>query len=169
MPLVEVIGGNESAEEALQLAMQFCRSIGKQPVRVNKDVPGFIGNRLLHAMWREAIAIVERGIASPEDVDLVAKLTIGLRLAVLGPLEHMDLAGLDLVHSIQDYLLADLAASDSPGDLLSRLVSDGHLGANTGKGFHDWTHRNSKAVLEARDRQIIRELRRLHRENLLPP
>lgn len=169
MPLVEVIAGSESAEEALQLTMQFCRSIGKQPVRVNRDVPGFIGNRMLHALWREAIAIVERGIASPEDVDLVAKLTIGLRLAVLGPLEHMDLAGLDLIHSIQEYLLADLAASDSPGELLSRLVSDGHLGAKTGKGFYDWTSRNSKAALQARDRQIVRELRRLHSENLLAP
>src|SRR6185312_15442986 len=97
MPLVEVTAGAETKEAAVQTAMQFCRAIGKQPVRVNKDVPGFIGNRMLHALWREAINIVEQGIASAEDVDTVAKLTFGLRQAAVGPLEHMDLAGLDLI------------------------------------------------------------------------
>jgi 3-hydroxybutyryl-CoA dehydrogenase len=167
MPLVEVIGGAGSREEVIQLVMQFCRSIGKEPVRVNIDVPGFIGNRMLHALWREAIYIVERGIASPEDVDTVAKLTFGLRQAVLGPLEHMDLAGLDLIQAIHRYLLADLAANHDPSELLKRMVRDGRLGAKSGEGFYNWASRDSRAAIQARDRQVVRELRRLLKENAL--
>lgn len=166
MPLVEVTAGTESSKEAIELAMRFCRSLGKRPVRVNIDVPGFIGNRMLHALWREAIYIVERGIASAEDVDTVAKLTFGLRQAVLGPLEHMDLAGLDLINAIHGYLLADLASNDGPGALLKQMVDEGRLGAKSGRGFYDWKQRDSKAAIQARDRQVVRELRRLRRESL---
>lgn len=164
MPLVEVVVGSGTAEEAVGVAMQFCRSIGKQPVRVNIDAPGFIGNRMLHALWREAIDIVERGIASPEDVDTVAKLTFGLRQAVLGPLEHMDLAGLDLIYAIHGYLLASLAANPGAGGLLKQMVEKGWLGMKSGRGFYDWTERDPAALIEARDKQIVRELRRLHQE-----
>ena len=166
MPLVEVIGGASTGENVIQLVIQFCRSIGKHPIRVNVDIPGFIGNRMLHALWREAIYIVERGIASPEDVDTVAKLTFGLRQAVLGPLEHMDLAGLDLIHAIHGYLLADLADNHGPAELLKRMVEDGKLGAKSGQGFYDWTQRNSTAVIKERDRQVVRELRRLRTEGI---
>ena len=165
MPLVEVVAGSGTTEETIQVAMQFCRSIGKQPVRVNIDAPGFIGNRMLHALWREAIDIVGRGIASPADVDKVAKMTFGLRLPVVGPLENMDLVGLDLVHTIHQYLLADLAANLGPGRLLQERVEKGELGMKSGRGFYDWTVRDPAAVIEARDRQIVRELKRLLQEN----
>jgi 3-hydroxybutyryl-CoA dehydrogenase len=168
MPLVEVVRGAETSEGAVEIATQFCRSIGRRPVRVNIDAPGFIGNRMLHALWREAIDIVERGIASPEDVDNVAKLTIGLRLAVLGPLEHMDLVGLDLVRKIHEYLLADLAANPRPGHLLKEMVESGRLGMKTGRGFYDWVERDPSAVIEARDRHIVRELKRLKQERFSP-
>jgi 3-hydroxybutyryl-CoA dehydrogenase len=161
MPLVEVIGGAGTAEETIQATIQFCRSIGKQPVRVNIDAPGFIGNRMLHALWREAIDIVDRGIASAEDVDTVAKMTFGLRMPVVGPLENMDLVGLDLIHKIHRYLLADLAANPAPGRLLSDLVEKGQLGMKTGAGFYDWQQRQPAELIEARDRQIARELKRL--------
>lgn len=164
MPLVEVVAGEGTAEETVQATMQFCRSIGKQPVRVNADVPGFIGNRMLHALWREAIELVGQGIASAEDVDTVAKMTFGLRLPVLGPLENMDLVGLDLIHTIHEYLLADLAANRGPGRLLEELVGKSQLGMKTGAGFHDWKRRDPAAVIEARNRQIVRELKRLMRE-----
>jgi 3-hydroxybutyryl-CoA dehydrogenase len=163
MPLVEVVAGKDTSEETVQTTMQFCRDIGKVPVRVNADVPGFIGNRLLHAMWREAIEIVGRGIASAEDVDKVAKMTFGLRLPVVGPLENMDLVGLDLVETIHKYMLADLAANRAPGALLEKMVRDGKLGMKTNSGFYDWTKRDPAALIEARDRQIVRELKRLRR------
>jgi 3-hydroxybutyryl-CoA dehydrogenase len=161
MPLVEVVAGNGTAEETVQATMQFCRSIGKLPVRVNADVPGFIGNRLLHAMWREAIEIVGQGVASAEDVDRVAKMTFGLRLPVVGPLENMDLVGLDLIATIHKYLLPDLAANQGPGRLLESMVQESQLGMKTGSGFYDWKKRDPAALIEARDKQIVRELKRL--------
>jgi 3-hydroxybutyryl-CoA dehydrogenase len=161
MPLVEVVAGSGTAEETMQATLRFCRSIGKQAVRVNIDAPGFIGNRMLHALWREAIEIVERGIASAEDVDAVAKMTFGLRLPVVGPLENMDLVGLDLIHTIHRYLLADLAANRGPGQLLEKMVQRGQLGMKSGCGFYDWRQREPAALIEARDRQIARELKRL--------
>ena len=128
MPLVEVVAGSGTAEETMQATLRFCRGIGKQPVRVNFDAPGFIGNRMLHALWREAIEIVERGIASAEDVDTVAKMTFGLRLPVVGPLENMDLVGLDLIHTIHRYLLADLAANRWPRTIAGRAGSERPVG-----------------------------------------
>ena len=161
MPLVEVVAGLGTAEETIRATMEFCRGIGKRPVRVNIDAPGFIGNRMLHALWREAIEIVDRGIASAEDVDTVAKMTFGLRLPAVGPLENMDLVGLDLIHTIHLYLLADLAANRGPGRLLEELVQKGQMGMKSGSGFYDWGKRDPAALIEARDRQIARELKRL--------
>jgi 3-hydroxybutyryl-CoA dehydrogenase len=164
MPLVEVVAGQGTSEETVQTTIEFCRSIGKLPVRVNADVPGFIGNRLLHAMWREAIEIVDQGVASAEDVDRVVKMTFGLRLPVVGPFENMDLVGLDLVETIHKYLLQDLAANRGPGRLLESMVQKSQLGMKTGSGFYDWKKRDPAALIEARDQQIVREVKRLRRE-----
>jgi len=160
MPLVEVIAGVETSATVMDTAIMFCRSIGKTPVRVNADVPGFIGNRMLHALWREAVDLVERGIASPEDVDTVAKLTFGLRMPVIGPLENMDVVGLDLIRTIHDYLLPAIANNAEPSRLLSEHVSFGRLGIKSGQGFYDWEKRSSAELIEARDHQILRELKR---------
>jgi 3-hydroxybutyryl-CoA dehydrogenase len=163
MPLVEVVAGSGTAEATVQTTIEFCRKIGKLPVRVNIDAPGFIGNRMLHALFREAIDIVERGIASAEDVDTVAKMTFGLRLPAVGPLENMDLVGLDLIQTIHRYLLADLAANRGPGRLLDELVQKGQWGMKTQSGFYDWKKRDPAALIEERDRQIARELKKLSR------
>lgn len=160
MPLVEVIAGANTSDTVMDIAIMFCRSIGKKPVRVNADVPGFIGNRMLHALWREAVDLVERGIASPEDVDTVAKLTFGLRMPVIGPLENMDVVGLDLIRTIHDYLLPAIANNAEPSRLLSEHVSFGRLGIKSGQGFYDWEKRSSAELIEARDHQILRELKR---------
>jgi 3-hydroxybutyryl-CoA dehydrogenase len=125
---------------------------------VNQDVPGFIGNRLLHALWREAINLVQRGIASPEDIDRVARLTFGLRLPAVGPLENMDLVGLDLVNVVHEYLLADLSDDSRPQPGLSTHVAAGELGMKTGRGFHDWNQRDPKVLIECRDKQIVRQI-----------
>lgn len=158
MPLVEVVRGEDTEEEAVDQVVDVVRSIGKIPVKVNRDVPGFIGNRLLHAMWREAINLVERGIASPTDIDRVARLTFGLRLAAVGPLENMDLVGLDLVATIHEYLLADLSDADRPLAALAERVADGKLGTKSGEGFYDWRSRNVVNLIARRDRQIVRQL-----------
>jgi 3-hydroxybutyryl-CoA dehydrogenase len=158
MPLVEVIRGEETAEYIMDLACQVAKSIGKLPVRANRDVPGFIGNRLLHALWREAIHIVEQGIASPQDVDLVARMTFGLRLPVMGPLENMDLVGLDLIETIMAYLLADLADNHRPSERLTSLVQQNHLGIKSGRGFYDWSTRSAEELHRRRNQQIVHQL-----------
>lgn len=158
MPLVEVIRGQDTSDAVIDQVCGLVESIGKIPVRVEKDVPGFIGNRLLHALWREAIHLVEQGIATPADVDRVARLTFGLRMPAMGPLENMDLVGLDLIERIHQYLLADLADNCGPGPLLADRVQQGHLGVKSGQGFYDWQARDSDELVQKRDRQIVHQL-----------
>ncbi len=158
MPLVEVVRGEETSDWVIDTVCKLVTSIGKTPVLVNRDVPGFIGNRLLHALWREAISLVEQDIATPQDIDLVAKLTFGLRLPVVGPLENMDLVGLDLIERIHQYLLADIADNHGPSELLTDCVRDQRLGMKTEQGFYDWTTRSSAELIERRDSQIVHQL-----------
>ena len=139
VPLVEVIKGQETAPQVIEVTVELLRRIGNHPVRVKKDVPGFVGNRLQNALWREAISIVENGIASPEEVDEVVKLGFGLRLPVLGPLENADMIGLDLTLAIHKYLLKHLDRSPEPPPMLIKKVEAGNLGFKTGKGFQDWS------------------------------
>ncbi len=161
MPLVEVVRGEDTPESVMDRVCQLIESIGKIPVRVNRDVPGFIGNRLLHALWREAISLVERGIATPEDIDLVARLTFGLRMPAVGPLENMDLVGLDLIERIHQYLLEDLADNHGPSKYLTDRVRLGRLGVKSGAGFYDWSSRGADELIERRDKQIVQQLRYL--------
>jgi 3-hydroxybutyryl-CoA dehydrogenase len=101
---------------------------------------------------------VDRGIASPEDVDRVARLTFGLRLPVMGPLENMDVVGLDLVARIHRYLLADLSGSAEPQPPLAERVAEGRLGVKSGSGFYDWNTRSARKLIEERDQQIVRQV-----------
>ena len=116
------------------------RSVGKHPVKLKKDVPGFVGNRLQPALWREAISIVEQGIAEPATVDEVIKKGFGIRLPVLGPLENADMVGLDLTLQIHDYILKHIERSPKPSPLLRQKVKEEELGFKTGRGFQEWTH-----------------------------
>jgi len=158
MPLVEVIRGEDTPDHVIDRVCEVVESIGKRPVRVNRDVPGFIGNRLLHALWREAISLVEKGIATAEDVDLVARLTFGLRMPVVGPLENMDLVGLDLIEKIHRYLLDGLADNHGPSEYLTERVQQGHLGVKSGQGFYDWGLRKAEELIQRRDKQIVHQL-----------
>lgn len=145
VPLVEVIPGRDSAPWALESAYDLMRSVGKHPVRVKKDVPGFVGNRLQHALWREAISIVERGIADAETVDEVVKMGFGMRLPILGPLENADMIGLDLTLQIHGYLLRYIDDSHEASPLLQEKIAAGELGFASGKGFKEWTPRDMEA------------------------
>ena len=167
MPLVEVVRGGDTPDAVINCVCTTVESIGKIPVRVEKDVPGFIGNRLLHALWREAIEMVQRGIASPRDIDRVARLTFGLRMPAIGPLENMDLVGLNLVGRIHSYLLADLSDAKAPQPALVERLNDNALGMKSGRGFHDWSERDADELIERRDQQIVRQLRYLKEINAL--
>lgn len=157
MPLVEVVRGSGTSDRAIAVACNLVESIGKIPVEV-KDVPGFIGNRLLHALWREAVYLVDCGIATPADIDLVARLTFGLRMAAIGPLENMDIVGLDLVERIHTYLLGDLAADTRPSGALTERVACGQFGIRTGHGFYEWSDESAQAIVDRRDRLIRHNL-----------
>ncbi len=139
IPLVEVIRTADTSESAMEATTHLLAGAGKTPVRVEKDVPGFIGNRLQHALWREAVSLVERGICDAKAVDAVIKASFGRRLAVLGPLENADLVGTDLTLDIHNTVLADLESRPGPSPLLAQMVVEGRLGMKSGQGFHDWT------------------------------
>jgi len=139
IPLVEVIRGEETADWAMDRTYDLLEAVGKHPVRVNKDVPGFVGNRLQHALWREAISIVEQGIADASTVDECIKYGFGLRLPVLGPLENADMVGLDLTLAIHDYILKYIESSPEPSPILREKVERGELGFKTGQGFQKWS------------------------------
>ena len=139
VPLVEVIGTQWTTPKTIEWTMALHKAIGKTPVHVKKDVAGFVGNRLQHALWREAIALVEHGICDAETVDTVIKAAFGRRLAVLGPLENADLVGTDLTLAIHRTVLPEIENRPGPSPYLEKLVADGKLGFKSGEGFRKWT------------------------------
>jgi 3-hydroxybutyryl-CoA dehydrogenase len=155
LPLVEVVPGDDTSPAVVDIACDLLVSVGKHPVRVKKDVPGFVGNRLQHALWREAISIVERGIADAETVDEVVKLGFGMRLPVLGPLENADMVGLDLTLQIHDYILRHIENSPQPSPLLKEKVGKGELGFNTGVGFKQWTPQDIERCRKGLQQHLI--------------
>jgi len=146
VPLVEVIGTEWTSPQAIDWTMALHADAGKKPAHVKKDVPGFIGNRLQHALWREAVSLVERGICDAETVDTVIKAAFGRRLAVLGPLENADLVGTDLTLAIHKTVLPDIESRPGPSPYLEKLVADGKLGFKTGEGFRRWTQEDQVAL-----------------------
>jgi 3-hydroxybutyryl-CoA dehydrogenase len=139
VPLVEVIGTVFTSPAAIEFTMALHKAAGKMPVHVKKDVPGFVGNRLQHALWREAIALVEHGICDAETVDTVIKASFGRRLAVLGPLENADLVGTDLTLAVHQTVLPDIERRAGPSPYLEKLVAQGKLGFKSGEGFRKWS------------------------------
>jgi 3-hydroxybutyryl-CoA dehydrogenase len=155
VPLVEVIATEWTAPDAIAFTMKLHANVGKTPVHVKKDVPGFVGNRLQHALWREAISLVENDICDAETIDTVIKAAFGRRLAVLGPLENADLVGIDLTLAIHEIVLPAIDARPGPSPYLEKLVAQGKLGMKTGEGFRAWTP-EQQAALRAR---VLRHLK----------
>jgi 3-hydroxybutyryl-CoA dehydrogenase len=149
VPLVEVIETQWTSPEVVAWTMELHRNAGKKPAHVKKDVPGFIGNRLQHALWREAISLVENGICDAATVDAVIKASFGRRLAVLGPLENADLVGTDLTLAIHNTVLPAIDGRPAASPYLEKLVADGKLGFKSGEGFRQWST-DEQAALRAR-------------------
>lgn len=139
IPLVEVVKGDETSNETMETTYDYLKKIEKKPVKCMKDVPGFIANRLQHAIWREALSIVEHGIADAATVDEALRYGPGLRWPILGILENADMIGLDLSLNIQSYIVKYLEDSHEPSKLLKELVERGDLGFKTGKGYQAWS------------------------------
>ena len=156
IPLVEVVKAKETSAEVMDKTMALMTAVGKKPVRVKKDVPGFLANRLQHALWREAISIVENGIAGPAEVDEAVKNSFGLRLPVLGPMENADLAGLDLTLAIHNYVLKHIEDSHGPSPILKEKVERGELGFKTGRGFQEWPSERADGVRQGLANHLLK-------------
>ncbi|MDA1356916.1 MAG: 3-hydroxyacyl-CoA dehydrogenase NAD-binding domain-containing protein [Proteobacteria bacterium] len=160
MPVVEVVPGSATDSTVMDRLCTFVSGLGKQPVRLKRDLAGHLFNRLQFALMREAFALVRSGVADAEDIDKVVKEGYALRLAAEGPLEKADLAGLSLVASVARYIYPDLDSSQTPEDLTG-MILDGDSGAEAGRGFYDWTPERSAAVIAERNQEVIRHLKRL--------
>ena len=146
IPLVEVIQGAETSDATIEKTMMLLSSVGKKPAHVKKDVAGFVANRLQHALWREAIAMVANGICDAKTVDDCVKNSFGMRLPVLGPLENADLVGLDLTLDIHKTIIPALDRSDGPNPLLEALIGEGRLGFKSNEGFQKWSETDQAAL-----------------------
>ncbi|WP_041380311.1 MULTISPECIES: 3-hydroxyacyl-CoA dehydrogenase family protein [Sphingobium] len=146
VPLVEVIQAPGTSEETVARTMELLASVGKRPAHIRKDLPGFVANRLQHALWREAIAMVAEGICDAATLDDCVKHSFGLRLPVLGPLENADLVGLDLTLDIHRTIMPELDRHDRPHEFLEQQVAEGRLGFKSGEGFRTWSPEAIQAV-----------------------
>lgn len=157
VPLVEVIRTPDTSDAAVAQTIDLLRSVGKTAVEVKKDVPGFVGNRLQHALWREAISIVEEGICDAATVDAVVKASFGRRLPVLGPLENADMVGIELTLAIHQQVLPYIDRRPGPSPLLEQMIADGRLGFKSGEGFQSWTPEQQNALRK----QVLDHLMRM--------
>ena len=146
IPLVEVVQGLATSDATIATTMALLASIGKKPAYIRKDVPGFVANRLQHALWREAVSMVAEGYCDARTLDECVKNSFGLRLPVLGPLENADLVGLDLTLDIHKTIIPELDRHDRPHEFLERAVAEGRLGFKSGEGFRSWTGEEIAAV-----------------------
>lgn len=162
IPLVEVVRTAYTDAEVFEQTFEWLREVGKRPVKVERDVAGFIGNRLQHALWREAIALVEMGVCDAEAIDTVVKNSFGMRLAVLGPIENADLVGLELTRDVHRVLFPDLRCDKWPSKLLDALIAGGHTGMKAGKGLRAWTPEQAESVRCNLARHLINTTRRSH-------
>lgn len=149
VPLVELVPSPATAPEVLTTLLELYREMGKCPVVVRREALGFIANRMQVALLREALSIVERGIATFEDVDAVVRNSFGRRLAVAGPFEIADLAGLDVYRAVSAALLPDIESSTEPSKELAARAARGEYGVKSGRGFYDW---NEESAEELRQR-----------------
>jgi 3-hydroxybutyryl-CoA dehydrogenase/5-formyl-3-hydroxy-2-methylpyridine 4-carboxylate dehydrogenase len=138
IPMIEVVPGEDTSQETVDTVSELVRRVGYHPV-VEKEVPGFVENRILYAILRECLDLVDRGIVSPEGLDLNVRWGIGYKLAVIGPMELLDMAGLDIYNAVGSYLNQDLSTSGEVSSTIRGLIDDGRLGMKTGGGIYDYT------------------------------
>ena len=161
IPLVEVSRGPCTSDETMERTVELWRSCGKRPIRIEKDVNGYVANRLQAALVREATSLVSEGVASAEDIDLAVQTSCGLRFMVSGPLEQRDLGGLDLHVALARGLWPHLSTTDGPFPYVVDMVERGELGLKSGKGFFDWGDRDPEDVRRERTTRMIEVMSRL--------
>ncbi|MEQ1952155.1 5-formyl-3-hydroxy-2-methylpyridine 4-carboxylate 5-dehydrogenase [Mesorhizobium sp. CN2-181] len=155
IPMIEVIGGAQTAPETVQTIRDLIRSLGLLPVVVKKDVPGFVENRVLYALLREVVDLVERGVIEPEDIDTCVSWGIGYKLAVVGPMALLDMAGLDIYNSVSSFLNADLADRKDVAPMIGEKIAAGTLGIKSGVGIYPYTPDRIAEVQRERARKLV--------------
>ncbi|WP_301859330.1 3-hydroxyacyl-CoA dehydrogenase family protein [uncultured Megasphaera sp.] len=160
IPLVEVVPGKDTSQETVDITWKLMEKIGKKPVALLKEAPGFVGNRLQFALLREALHCVQEGIATAEAVDAICKYSIGRRLGVTGPIETADLGGLDIFYNISAYLNADLADDKTGSAVMKKCVDEGNLGAKTGTGLYQWKPEDLANIKRTREEILIEWLKK---------
>ena len=159
VPALEIIKGEETSDATCEVLIALAKQMQKQPILVQKDVPGFVASRLQFAVVREALHLLEEGIASPADIDAVMKHGLGLRWALLGPLEIADLGGLDIFNTVGSYVAKSLSNATESPKVLQDLVAAGKLGAKTGSGFYDYPPGKASTLIVERDEKLQEILR----------
>lgn len=158
IPLVEVCAGPETAPDVLKRTLDIIKGAGKEPVVIDKEVPGFIGNRIQFAALREAWSLWASGAASAEAIDAVVRNSIGRRLGITGPIESADVGGLDTMVAFGSFLMPHLDVSPLPAEKVAAIAKAGHRGLSTGKGVYDWGKRDGDALLKSRRAELFRWL-----------
>lgn len=143
VPCVEIVPSSYTSAETIKTIDEFFRSVGRQPAAMLKSAPGFIANRLQHALYRESVYMVEAGIATPEAIDQALQTSFAPRYTSVGIFEHFDYAGLDMIISIEDYLFPTLCNAQQTQDLIRKRYEHGDLGFKTGKGVYDWSTKDA--------------------------
>lgn len=164
IPLVELIRGDKTSDSTVEVLKELLKTIGKEPVVVQKDAPGFIGNRLQFAAFREAMYIVDQGIATVEDVDKAMKFGPGFRYPVIGPLQTADLGGLDTFYYISSYLFNELSDAKEPPEMLRSKMESGKLGVKSKEGFYDYADGKDELAIKTRDKMFFKMLKYIHME-----
>jgi len=165
IPVVEIVKGRYTSDQTVDLVYQLLVAIGKKPVKILKEVPGFLGNRLQFALYREALACLREGVASAEDIDMAVKGTFGFRLPTLGPLETSDFGGLDTFFNIAQYLFKEIDRSTEPPEILREKVKQGKLGVKTGEGFFPYPAGKAEEKTRERDLQFLSRLKCLYHKD----
>lgn len=161
IPLVEVVKGDETNDTIAEYMVKTLNTYGKKAVLIHKDIPGFIANRIQHAMSREAISLLENGIASAEDIDTVVKWSLGVRMIHTGPIEQRDLNGIDIHTDIASYLYKELENRTTPSPVLLDKIEKGELGLKTNKGFYAWDEKTKQAKVQKKNDALLKVIKYL--------
>lgn len=159
IPLVEVCAGPKTSANVLKWTCDMLKGAGKEPVVIDKEIQGFIGNRLQFAMLREAWALWASGAASAEAIDAVVRNSFGRRVGITGPIESADVGGLYTMYHFGKSLMPDLDVSPAPAEGIAKLVGEGANGFGSGRGVYDWSRKDGKALLKDRMDELFRWLK----------
>ena len=155
IPMIEVIAGNKTDPDAVSKIENLIRSLNLLPVTLKKDVPGFVENRVLYALLRECVDLVEKGVIEPEDIDICVRWGIGYKLAVIGPMRLLDMAGLDIYHSVASFLNSDLCARNDVSPMIKEVAEKGKLGMKTGNGLFQYSPEELSSLPKKRGAKLV--------------